>query len=96
MESSAEKVESSGQNVESSGQNEGMPVITISASQKLQLKLLDFAASGWRTLPELAEATEKSGKYLINNIIPNLIQAEKLDRCYPAATHPNQAYRTLR
>ncbi|OON68125.1 RNA-binding domain-containing protein [Hymenobacter sp. CRA2] len=99
----AEKKESSEQNVESLLENvESLPENVesvsekLSAQQRLQKLVLQAASIGWRTLPELAEATGKSGKYLINRIIPSMVEAGQLERRYPQATHPHQAYRAVK
>ena len=100
--SSAEKKESLPNNVESLPNNvESLPnnVESLpnnqSAQQRLNQQILQTASIGWCTLPELAEATGKSSKYLINRIIPLLVSAGQLERRYSQATHPNQAYRTV-
>ncbi len=87
VESSPQKVETSAEKVESSAD--------ATSSAKLQQVVLMTARTGWHTIAELAEATGKSGKYLINRVIPALLQAEKLERRYDAPNHPRQAYRSV-
>jgi len=95
MESSPNNVESSPNNVESFENNVDSSLNNLSAQQRLNHLILQTASIGWRTLPELAEASGKSSKYLINRIIPPLVSSGKLERRYTQATHPNQAYRTV-
>ncbi len=63
---------------------------------KLQKRLLLAATSGWHTPAELATATERSASYLRSQVIPSLVTDGLLVRKYDEATHPNQAYRTVR
>ena len=93
------KVTSSTQNEETSTQNEETLTQNEETSQPtspLQQMLLQAAESGWRTLAQLAEATGKSKRHLINNIIPSLVTTGKLERKHLAANHPQQAYRRIR
>ncbi|WP_375417014.1 RNA-binding domain-containing protein [uncultured Hymenobacter sp.] len=90
LETSAENLETSIKNLDTTGNEQGQ----VPASVKLEQTLLEAAKQGWRSLPELAEATSKNGKYLINEVIPALIKAGKLERRF-APNHPRQAYRTV-
>lgn len=106
VESSGEKLETSSENLETSAKKlETSPhkvetlVDDASATQaplKLQQIVLEAARLGWRSLSELAEATGKSNKYLINEIIPALVKTGQLERRYDTANHPRQAYRAVR
>ena len=96
---SRKKVASSGKKVASSAKNVASSAATLEAEetqQKLPQALLAAAANGWRTVAELAAATNRSSSYLRSRVIPALVSAGLLERRYPDATHPNQAYRSRR
>lgn len=95
VETSPEKVETSFDGVETSLEEVETSRNAEAAANTLAQQLLAAASSGWHSLAELAAATNKSGKYLINKVIPILISEGKLERRYDTANHPRQAYRRV-
>jgi hypothetical protein len=67
--------------------------IALNNPKSNQEKILAAAEKEWQTIDELAVATGKTRKHLINRIIPAMVTQGKLERRYPAANHPQQAYR---
>lgn len=58
-------------------------------------ELIRSASVDYISLDEIAGIIQREPSYLINKIIPRMIDEEKLERLYPATPkHPQQKYRT--
>ena len=70
-------------------------VDTSNVSKKLADKILAFCQNEFRTVREIAIATDRSEKHLKNRVVNQLVKERKLARKYPdLPNHPDQAYKT--
>jgi len=98
VESSVNNVDTSINNVESSVNNvkTSLPNQKRAWTKKDELNnmILSACESEFKTIEEIAKLINRKPKYIMNNIIPDLIKSEKIERLYPNITnHPNQAYK---
>ena len=88
VESSERKVESSEGKVESSGQTKKRL-----SFEDLQAQIITIAQD-YVTMEEIAINTQKKLQYLVNKIIPRMLQAGTIERLYPGVpSHPKQKYK---
>ena len=88
VESSERKVESSEGKVESSGQTKKRLNF-----EDLQAQIITIAQD-YVTMEEIAINTQKKLQYLVNKIIPRMLQAGTIERLYPGVpSHPKQKYK---
>ena len=85
---SERKVESSEGKVESSGQTKKRL-----SFEDLQAQIITIAQD-YVTMEEIAINTQKKLQYLVNKIIPRMLQAGTIERLYPGVpSHPKQKYK---
>lgn len=72
----------------------------VDSSEKKRLKfqelqsLIISIAEGYVTMEEIADKTQKKIQYLVNKIIPRMLQAGIIERLYPGVpSHPKQKYK---
>lgn len=57
-------------------------------------KAIISACQEWVSLESIAIATERNPYYLLNEIIPSMLEEGLLERMYPQSPkHPNQQYK---
>lgn len=57
-------------------------------------KAIVSACQDWVSLGEIATATERNPYYLLNEVIPAMLEEELIERMYPdAPRHPYQKYK---
>jgi hypothetical protein len=63
--------------------------------KELEKIILEICANEYLTVNQISRLVGRSSIYLLNEIIPYLIENQKLVRLFPATpTHQNQAYKT--
>lgn len=97
VDSSSANLDSSDGNLDTSEQKKEQ-IRRISkklSKEQLQALIMSICKDDFISAEEIADATERKIPYLRNEIIPKMIEEDKLERLYPDNPHhPNQKYKT--
>ena len=100
MDTSGSNMDTSGNNMDTSRNN--METKTVESSKKrmkkseLNNKILSVCFGEYKTLSEISILINRDSKYLKNDIIPDMLKSNRLERLYPSnPNHPNQAYKAI-